>query len=199
MVVTAIYIPGLGDKRKVSVWLQRLVLRGWRVFGLRTELFMVGWSSEVGLFDDRLNALLERIDELNKAGDKVALVGASAGASTAVTALAKRKDSVLAVVSICGQLRGITKVPEAALSVNPRFAASLQAMEKSLKTLSTAERQRILTLRPCVDAIVQPDEARLDGAVNEQMPIVGHLAGIGFAIVAKGRLIARFAKEQTVS
>lgn len=192
MKITAVYIPGLFDKQKGLIFAQRQLLRSWRLYGIRTELFVVGWANEAESFDNRLKALLERIDELAKTGSEVVLVGASAGASTALAAFAKRKETVCAMISICGQLRGIKKVPDPALDINPRFRASLEAMEKSLTTLSSDDRQRILTLRPRVDAVVQPDEAVLDGAVNVQMPVVGHLFGIGFAIVGKGRRIARF-------
>lgn len=191
---TAIYIPGLGDKRKFLLWLQRQLIRGWRLYGIRAELFAVHWASEASGFDDRLQQLLERIDEMTAAGHSVVLVGASAGASTALAAYATRKGTVRCMVCICGQLRGIKKVPDPALDPNPRFRASLEAMEKSVTTLLSEDRQRILTLRPRVDAVVQPDEAVLDGAVNVQMPVVGHLFGIGFAIAARGWHIARFAK-----
>ena len=193
---TAIYIPGLGDKRKFLLWLQRQLIRGWRFHGIRTELFAVRWASEASGFDDRLEQLLGRIDELAEAGHSVVLVGASAGASTALAAYATRKGTVCCMVSICGQLRGIKKVPDPALDPNPRFRVSLEAMEKSLTTLSSDDRQRILTLRPRVDAVVQPDEAVLDGASNVQMPVVGHLFGIGFGIIGEAQRITRFIKSR---
>lgn len=192
MKITAVCIPGLFDKRKGLIFLQRQLLRGWRLYGIRTELFVVRWTNDAELFDDRFETLLKRIDELTRAGSQVVLVGASAGASTALAAFAKRKDSVLSMVSICGQLQGVERVPDAALDINPRFEASLKMMEKGFKTLSKTERQRILTFRPRVDAVVLPEDAELDGAMNIQMPVAGHLFGIGFAIAARGRQIARF-------
>lgn len=192
MKYSAIYIPGLGDKRKSLLWAQRQLLRGWRVFGIRTELFVVGWSSDADTFDERLGKLLRRIDELAKQGSEVVLVGASAGASTAVAAFAQRKDVVRCMVTICGQLRGIKMVPDPALDINPRFRSSLEAMEAQVKHLTASDRKRILTLRPRIDAVVRPEEASFPGGTNIYMPVVGHLLGISFAIACEGRRIARF-------
>jgi len=193
MKYVAIYIPGLGDKRKSLLFLQRQMLRGWRVYGIRTEIFAVHWTSNEK-FSIRLKELLERIDELTEEGYKVVLVGASAGASTALTAYVRRKNTVRCMVSICGQLE--PKVPSPALDVNPRFGQSLDALERSLEHLTGADRHRILTLRPRVDAVVQPEEAVLKGAKNVQMPVVGHLVGIAFGIVFESRRVARFIKQR---
>lgn len=192
MKYVAIYIPGLGDKRKSLLFLQRQMLRGWRVYGIRTEIFAVHWTSNTK-FSARLKELLERIDKLKENGYKVVLVGASAGASTALTAYARRKNTVQCVVSICGQLE--PKVPSPALDVNPRLRQSLDALGRSLEHLSSADRGRVLTLRPKIDVVVQPKEAVLKGAKNILMPIVGHLAGIAFGIVFEGRRIARFMRS----
>ncbi len=99
------------------------------------------------------------------------------------------------MVSICGQLRGIKKVPDPALDINPRFRESLEAMEVEAKQLRVSDRKRVLTLRPLVDAVVQPDEATFPRATNIRMPVVGHLLGISFGIAYEGHRIAQFIKR----
>lgn len=194
MKYVVIYIPGLGDKWKFLLWLQRQMLSTWRVYGLRTELFAMGWSDEKETFDERFEELLQKIDTRAES-EKVVVVGASAGASAAISAYAKRNKKVEGIVSICGELRGSKDVPSLAFHANPQFKASLELMEQIIPSLTAVDRKRILTLRPRLDTVVQPDEAWLDGAVNEQMPVWGHLFGIGYAIACKGRRIARFVRK----
>lgn len=192
MKYTIIFIPGLFDSSRTLLWLQRRLLRSWRSRDVHVELFVVGWMKGAASFDERLEKLLERIDELAATGKKVVLVGSSAGASMALNAHAKRRNAVAGVVSICGQLKGIEKVPEPALDLNPRFRESLEMLTSSLKALKKPDRARILALRPWIDGVVQPEEAFLEGAHNVRMPIVGHLAGIGFALLFEGHRVRRF-------
>lgn len=191
---TVIYIPGLGDRKKPLLRVQKYLLRGWRAYGLHVRLFVVEWTSD-GSFVDRFDELLQLIDNLHADGHRVSLVGASAGASTAISAYLERRNEVTGVVSICGQLRGTKEVLNPALDINPRFKDSLKRMQKNLDSLQGGDGERILTLRPYLDAIVPPDQATLKEAVNRRMPVVGHLWGIGFAIVSEGWRISRFLRR----
>lgn len=191
---TVIYIPGLGDRKKPLLWMQKYLLRGWRAYGLHVQLFVVEWTND-SPFTDRFDQLLQLIDDLQADGQRVSLVGASAGASTAISAYVERRNEVTGVVSICGQLRGTNEVLDPALDINPRFRDSLQRMQRNLDHLRDDDGARILTLRPYLDAVVPPDQATLRRAVNKRMSAVGHLFGIGFAIVSEGWRISRFLRR----
>lgn len=192
-----IYIPGLGDKRRSLLWMQRILLRAWRVYGFSIHVFSVDWANKQP-FEDRFNDLLELIDKLQNKGVSVSLIGASAGASTAILGLIERPDKITGVVTICGQIYAADALRGPAAAANPRFEQSLMRMDTGIELLTPETRHRILTLRPRADAIVPPDEATIFGATNYQMPVSGHLVGIGFAIWFEGYRITRFLKRISV-
>jgi pimeloyl-ACP methyl ester carboxylesterase len=194
----AIYIPGLGDKRRGFIWAQRQLLRTWSIYGFRTHIFAIDWASDQP-FDERFSELLGLIDRFHAEGAAVALVGASAGASAVILGLIERPDKVIGVATICGQLLGTKALYGPAAMANPRFKYALARMQDRTDSLSDEARRRILTLRPKVDAIVAPEEATFPGGVNYRMPISGHLLGIGFGILFEGRRIAKFLKHASVS
>lgn len=186
-----IYIPGLGDRNRLLLWVQRQLLRGWRTAGVRGHIFTMRWTSDESI-KPRVAELSEYIDRLREEGYVVSLMGASAGASAAISMFAQRPDAVAAAISLSGQLRGADKVVNQALDLNPRFKESLDLMNRHLDKLDQASRQRILTYRVAVDAIVPPSHSTLDGANNRRLWIVGHNLGIVWVLSAKGRGVARF-------
>lgn len=189
-----IYIPGLGDRKSWLVWLQRQALLGWRAFGIRGYVFTMKWTSDSSI-EPRFRELSSYIDRLKEQGYEVSLMGASAGASAAVNMFAQRPDDIEAAISVCGQLRGADKVVNQALDLNPRFEESLKIMNKNLKKLSGDERQRILTLRTLIDAVVPPSHSTLKGANNQRLWVFGHLFGIGWVLVARAERVSRFIKK----
>lgn len=149
------------------------------------------WASSVS-FDDRFNELLALIDALHGQGRQVSLVGASAGASTALLCLAERSGRVVGVATLCGQIETKEALAGKIAAANPRFHASLVRWDAKMTEFSGPQRQRVLTLRPKRDAIVPRAQEVLAGAVNYDMPIAGHMLGIGFGILCEGRRITKF-------
>jgi pimeloyl-ACP methyl ester carboxylesterase len=192
-----IYIPGLGDKRRSLLWVQQVLLRTWRVYGFSSYVFSVDWANRQS-FEDRFNDLLELIDKLHHDGASVSLIGASAGASTAILGLIERPDKVTGVVTICGQIYAANALRGPAAAANPRFKQSLARMDAGIELLTPKDRHHILTLRPRADAIVPPNEATVFGATNYRMPVSGHLVGIGFGIWFESYRIVRFLKQISV-
>lgn len=191
-----IYIPGIGDRRRGFNWLQQLFLLTWRFYGFSSRLFVIDWISGQP-FEDRFDELLHVIDEQQARGVQVSLVGASAGAGTVLLGLLARADKLQGVVTICGQIGGTAALHGPAAAKNPRFRYSLAAMQRDIATLTPEARQRVLTLRPKADRIVPPSEAMLPGATNYEMPVSGHMVGIGFGLLFEGYRIARFLKSPT--
>ncbi len=186
-----IFIPGLGDKNRFLVWLQRRLLRNWKRYGVTTELFTVGWTSK----DDYAaiyQKLLEKVDTYVAEGAKVIVIGASAGASTAISTLADRPQAVHGVVTVVGQLAGRKEVIDAALELNPRFSASLAYMTKSIPKLTKRDLQRILCIRGKADSVVPVDDQVLDGAAVKTIPSSEHLFSIGYSLLHLRRIIRPF-------
>lgn len=189
-----IYIPGLGDRLG---WLRRLqwhLMRSWRVYGARVELFPVRWSGEQ-LFAERLDELLARIDELAEEGRSVSLIGSSAGASAAINAFSRRPNAITSVVCICGALQNTKTLPESVQRLNPRFAESADLLPGSVTALGSDAKAHIRTYRPLIDSVVLPRNAMLPGARNRRVMTLGHLFTIGYCLNTKGYWIARFARH----
>ncbi|WP_265520198.1 alpha/beta hydrolase family protein [Oerskovia flava] len=188
-----VFVPGLGDRWRPLVWLQRQALRGWRAHGVCTTLFPVGWSSEARL-DDRLEALDALIDTIEARGEQVVLVGASAGAGAVLAAYARRPE-VRAVTIVAAKYHDPAAIPGPVLEHNDLFDESLRTVPTLLERLGPAERARILALRSAKDGVVPDEDTLLAGAVNETMRIVGHVTAIGYALLFRSRRIVRFARE----
>lgn len=189
-----IYIPGIGDRRRGLNWLQQAFLATWQLYGFSGRLFVIDWISDEP-FEKRFHELLTMIDELHRKKMEVSLVGASAGAATVLLGLMARTETLQGAVTICGQIGGTAALHGPAAATNPRFRHSLAAMQRDIATLPSGARERVLTLRPRADRIVPPSEATLPGATNYEMPVSGHMLGIGFGLLFEGYRVARFLKS----
>lgn len=192
MKYVVLYVPGLGDKKRWLLWLQKQALKTWRVYGVRVEMLTMRWADDAPL-EPRFKKLISRIDELHKAGNKVSLVGTSAGASAVISAFSLKTDKIDGVVTICGKLKG--DMPDAIKELNPCFAESFEMLKKSLKKLNNNHRKRIMALTATRDSVVPPEEATIDDAVNKQLRTAGHNITCSYALLFKPRLITRFLKS----
>ena len=191
--IRVIYVPGLGDRMPPVVHLQREALRTWRALGVRTTMFRVRWSSDASFMDrlDKLDALVEQCEQR---GERVALMGASAGAGAVLAAYARHR-SVIAVVIIAGKFLEPEDIIKPVLDRNAPFAQSLSAVPKLLEDLGPEDRAKILSLRSARDGVVDDEDTLLEGAVNETMRVVGHVIAIGYALLFRARRVVRFLRD----
>lgn len=187
-----IYVPGLGDHR---TRLQRLAPRYWEVFGIKGHCYVMHWRDKEA-FAPKLARLLELIDELAKNGDKVSLVGTSAGASAVLVAYAARLDKVSGVVCICGKINHPDTIRPEKFIENPAFKESLAELQKILPKFSPAACARIMSIRPLRDGSVPPVDTIIPGAVGKVVPTVGHAFSIGTALIFAAPSIISFLKKQ---
>ncbi|HSX33984.1 MAG TPA: hypothetical protein VLF91_06630 [Candidatus Saccharimonadales bacterium] len=186
-----IYVPGLGDQKLHG---QRLVVKLWRVFGVRGHLVSMHWADKKP-FEAKLKRLLARIDEL--AADpyaQVSLVASSAGASAVLLALAARPQQVGAVAIICGKVHRPEIVNPAYYRHNPAFKQALAELQVVLPKLEPTERYRILSLHPLRDQIVPPADTVIRGARNRLVLSVGHALSIALCLTLYAPVIMRFIK-----
>ncbi|MEV0893106.1 hypothetical protein [Promicromonospora sp. NPDC050262] len=191
--IRLIYVPGLGDRMPPLVHLQREALRTWRAFGVRTTMFRVRWSSDAS-FEERLDRLDALVDQFEQRGERVALMGASAGAGAVLAEYARRR-SIVAVVIIAGKFLEPEDIIKPVLERNAPFAQSLSTVPKLLEELGPDDRARILSLRSARDGVVDDEDTLLEGAVNETMRVVGHVIAIGYALMFRARRVVRFLRE----
>jgi len=186
-----IYIPGLGDDRAAG---QQLVVRSWRLWGVRAEAFPMRWADGEP-WESKLQRLLARIDALTAEGQKVALVGSSAGASAAINAYAVRKNQLVGCVLIAGKINNAHAIGEQYRRQNPAFVESVVQCEGALAGLTEADRRRILSRYATSDPIVPRQDSYISGAYNQTVPTVGHAVTIGVQLVFGAPGFLRFLRR----
>jgi hypothetical protein len=182
-----IYIPGLGDIKPDN---QRKIVGFWRHYGVEPELFHMNWGDKEP-WEPKFNKLLARIDKLSKDG-KVALVGASAGASAVINAYAARQDKIVGAVCISGKIHHPENIGDKYHKNNPSFITSAFEAPKSLEKIGLDNRKHILCRYALFDQVVTDRDSRVAGARNRRSPTVGHVVTIGFQLIFGAPSFLRF-------
>jgi|SRR3989344_771958 len=176
MVHSVIFIPGLGN-RKAGIM---LLTKHWKRYGFEPIVHSVGWNSEP--WQPKEKRLVELIGSLSAAGNRVSIVGISAGASAAMNAFALRKEIIHRAISLCGCISVRDAKTKAGLE-SRAFRESLTAFETQERNLSSADRQRILTLYPRFgDGRIERDDSLLEGSRHVEIPCGGHALSIGLTL-----------------
>lgn len=188
-----IIVPGLGDDAAKLSW----ATNHWRKYGLVPIVYTIGWKDKGENFEPKLNTLLEMIDQYAKDGDRVSLVGCSAGGSAVLNAFFERKNVVHRVISVCGRLtrggqQGFRSF-ETRTASSPSFAKSVQLFESREELFSDNDRQKIMTVRALFgDELVPADTTILRGAYNTVVPTPEHVLSIGMALTLFSRPLITF-------
>ena len=186
-----IYVPGLGDHQRH--W-HNLTLKFWQLFGVRVATYKIYWKDSRP-FNQKLDGLLARIDELHDQGYLVSLVGTSAGASAAINAYVRRMQKVHRVVFICGKLQNIDVISPAYFRRNPSFETSVKMVHSSISILKRSDKAKMLSLQPLADGIVPPNDTKIAGVKNRRIFAVGHIFSIGVAEIFYAPSFLKFIKN----
>jgi hypothetical protein len=177
-----IIVPGLSDNDKGIRW----ATKHWKKYGLDVVCFPSGWQTDED-FQDKLKRLISLIEKFIGEGDKVSLVGTSAGGSLVLNAFLKRRKEISKVVNICGRLRkgnekGFRSFKTRTQSSNS-FRESVQSFERRESLLTVSDRKKIMIITPKYgDELVPYDTAILAGAYNLKIPTIEHVFSIGIAL-----------------
>jgi len=171
---TVIYVPGLGDTRTGG---RRLLIASWRLYGVRPVVHQMNWADKQP-FEIKFRALLKHIDERIAAGERVSLVGESAGASVTLEAYAARQDTIHRVACICGKLRHPETIHPDTYRKNPAFAEAMAALPSALTGLNATKLTRVRSLHPLVDPTVPVADTIIPGVEERAIPTAGHATSI---------------------
>ena len=190
-----ILIPGLGDEIRALDYLTEHFHNS----NIDVVVHSIGWRDGTTNFQKKLNALLLRIDKLSKT-NRVSLIGTSAGGSAALNAFARRKNVVYKAINLSGILRPSAETGwrsfEARAKSSVQFAQSIQLFVSLEKSLTAADRKRVMTVYPRFgDELVAPDTVTLAGATNIQIPSIEHILSIVLALTVFSKPIVTFLHE----
>jgi hypothetical protein len=188
-----IIVPGLGD----NVNTIQIATNHWRKSGLEIIVHSVGWRNGEKEFKPKLDLLEVLIDKLVNKGNFVSLVGTSAGGSAVLNAYIERKKVLNKIIIICSRLRvgsqhGFRSFEKRTASSRV-FAQSIMLSEAREKSLSLADRKRIMTVRAQFgDELVPIDTAILKDAKNTTIPTIEHVFSIGAALTVFSKPLIEF-------
>lgn len=189
-----IFVPGLGG----ATFLFRRAAASWKKRGVTPHVFDPGWKDGEVLFKPKLKRLAGVVDTLHATGNRVSLIGTSAGGSAVINAFGERKDKIVKVVNVCGRLRaGKDVFPSLnmAAKTSPAFRDSVLMAEKRETGFSSRDRAKILTLRAAYDEIVPASTSPIEGARNIIVPSVEHMLSIALAMTVFSAPIISFFNE----
>ena len=182
-----IFVPGLGDHRSYG---QNIAIQLWRLFGLKPHYLALGWGIKQG-YAAKQDRLLELVDSLYDAGNTVALVGVSAGASATLNAYAS-SNKISKLICICGKINNPQTVHLKTFEDNPDFEKSVNLVSQSLATLSPSQIASIMSIHPWRDQTVPIADTIIIGAKERTFPGWSHVSGIFFGIILGSVSISRF-------
>jgi pimeloyl-ACP methyl ester carboxylesterase len=167
----------------------------WNRNNVRLYPVGVGWR-DGGEYPQKQQMVLDLVDSLLAAGDPVALIGISAGASLAVNVYQLRPQ-IVGLVNVCGALRLIRDMPSRfakSVGSSKAFRESVAACEESQRLLSSAQRSRILIMEPWQD-FVPISTMQLSGANVHRLAGINHSVSIVTAMLLYRRTMLRFLKQ----
>lgn len=190
-----IYVPGIGDARAFG---QDKGIGLWRFLGLAPHYHPVGWAIDEP-YESKLARLLKQIDGYVASGDKVSLLGFSAGASVVLNAFASRKTKISSVIMASGWLRPVSATSPRYFVKNPAFEGSLEMMQTSLASLTEQDKTKLLTLNPLFDPVASYKNASIKGVHHWRTFAFGHVQSIAVTLTIYAPFLARHIKRLAAS
>jgi hypothetical protein len=172
------------------------ITKNWnKDFGIKPINWQFFWIDNDEGYDDRLNKLIDKIDEISNENTDVSLLGLSAGGSVVLNVFCQRTNKISKVINVGGRLKsGNISFPKSKLKNdnNSLFKESVARCEKNIKSLNVNDRRKILTVRPLWDEFVPTKFATVEGARNIQVIAVEHIIGLILSMTIYKKIIIDF-------
>jgi hypothetical protein len=128
-------------------------------------------------------------------GDKVSLVGVSAGASAALRTYANFQK-INKVVLIVGKIHSPESIHQRTYDLNPDFKESVYRLDKVISRLKQQKLiKNILSMRSLRDRTVPRQDSFIEGANHRNIVAWSHSSAIFVSILFYFPAIARFIKS----
>lgn len=170
-------IAGYGD---ATGYIKKLTAAWPRKYGLRPDVKAFGTLDHADQYDANWQKLLKDL----KPGP---VIGISFGASIAARLLLEHPNKFPKAVFISGPHDLNDLRPEVVRDKYPMIGRSLAAIDPSKLPAN-----KIMTISPLTDGVINPKLVRIEGSQNARVPVVSHAVGIAAALKLKGRAIAKF-------
>lgn len=189
-----VFAPGLGDDNPLLRW----EMKRFESNGFVVHVHPAPWGNKNEELKPKLERLIRLIENLAASGDKVSLVGISAGASLVLNAYILKTNKITGVVNLFGRLRSKSSPSlNFAARNSSAFKESVLMFEKNETKLTNADRKKILTVRAMFDETVPLSTTPLAGAKNIQVPLIEHTLSIYLGVLIYKRVITDFLRERS--
>lgn len=179
-----IYIPGLGDHFDL---LRRFVLSiRWRNTQTRVTFVPMRWANRRETYEEKYQRVVKAIEHAN--GDKIILVGESAGGAMALFTFSRYGKEIDGVVTICGYNHDAADVNPRHKTEHPAFYRLMPAVDKTVTSLTPKDRVRITTIYSTGDSTVIPEHSHIDGAKAVVLHKPGHFSNIARVLLSRNPL-----------
>jgi pimeloyl-ACP methyl ester carboxylesterase len=187
-----LYIPGLGDDYDRF---RRQALRAWSVYGIRAQLVPMVWYDGQP-YEEKYRQASDVIARLIKAGERVSLVGESAGGSMAINLFAAHPQ-IAHLITVAGVNMPMTPVARRTLQKGQAFATSRQQLAETLPMIGSRRRRDIYTISALRDNVVRFRYSIIPGSHTRRIASVGHLFTIALCLTLLSGYIIHLAKKPT--
>jgi dienelactone hydrolase len=181
-----IYISGLGDGYDVF---RSFFLKGWRVFGVRSELVGMRWNNGE-TYEQKADRIKQALDTARQKGYRVSLVGESAGASIAMNVFAD-DQAVHRFVSLCGVNTSKTPISPTVFKRKPAFHEAIRRLDAARDRAVSTKLERISVVTSLKDPSVPVRTNLIPGAGHTVIWLVGHLTTIAFCLSLGSYVVVR--------
>ncbi len=187
-----IYIPGLGDGYDS---LRRFFLFFWRIYGVDVDFVSSSWVNGE-TFEVKMQRVVDAIHQAQATGDRVVLLGESAGGSMALNVYAAHSAFIDRVVTLCGKNTRPDTVSPVLYRRNEAFRTSMYRVGDAVQRLSVSQRQRITSIYPFYDPTVPIHETFVPDCRRVRIWSVGHLVSILIGLTFAAFVVVREAKRE---
>lgn len=178
-----LYLPGLGDRND---GFRQFCLSSWKLWGVTTELVPSVWYDGRDLAEKSERAI-RAIKEAENRGQKVVLIGESAGGALALNVAAK--TNVHRVITLCGVATGNTPI-------SPYIRKRAPALDEAVKKIDSLQiNAPIVSLRGILDTTVGKRYSTARGARPYVIAAFGHLMTIVFCLTIYAPYVIRLVKR----
>jgi pimeloyl-ACP methyl ester carboxylesterase len=141
------------------------------------------WNDKSEIYEQKYARVARAIDSAK--GDKIILVGESAGGAMALLAFSRNLTVVDSIVTICGYNQGASDIAPYRRHHNPALYPLLKSVDQIVPLLTARQRQLITTIVSSKDRTVTPEHSVIDKAQKVVLHTPGHMMTI-VRVLAKG-------------
>ena len=186
-----IYIPGIGDDiGKVQSRLVKL----WQFQGVQPHTYVIPWAGENKYYESK-RALKKRIEKLISQGDKVSLVGASAGGCGVINAYLELPGKISGVAMICPKLINANNIGDSIVAQNPAFKQAMDELQVRLNDLAEPAKRNLVSFISPRDGLVSYRDSSVSGVKEVKLPALRHNFAILYTLTIGSRRLITELKQ----